>query len=214
MLKVALPNGTMEKQAVKLFESLGIDLRKNHRQYQVKISNSRVALVTFMRPHIIPHVVGNGSYDLGITGSDCVAEADDCPPVTLAKIKYGKTNEHDWRLVLFGGQDDPASSLKEIKDNATILSEYPRITQLALHEAGKRAKIHFSHGTTEANVPRDFPYGVGITSSGITLKVNRLKIIAVLSHETAVIIGGPGRLEKRDKELASISLVSDLIRYS
>lgn len=212
MLRIALPNGTLEEQTVKLFHNAGIRFERSTRRYRAEASDPRIARVVFMRPHIIPYVVGKGLYDLGITGSDLVAEADGCRATVIAKLRYGRTQGHDWRLVVLSAQENPATSLREIEDNAAILSEYPRITQKALERVGKRAQIHFSHGSTEANVSNDFPYGVCIASSGTTLKANQLKIIEVLSVETAVIVGGSKRIENREKELASISLVDDLLR--
>lgn len=212
MLKIAVPNGSLEEQTLQLFRNAGIVLGKNHRRYEAEVNDPRIARIFFMRPHIIPYLVGRGCYDLGITGSDCVAEADDCPVAVLAKLRYSGARGHDWRLVFLGGEDDPATSLKDIEDDVTVLTEYPRITQTALGQVGKQAKIHFSRGSTEAHIPHDFPYGVCIASSGTTLKENRLKITEVLSVETAVIIGSPNRVENRDKERTSLSLLDDLLR--
>lgn len=212
MLKIALPNGSLQSQTVELFHKAGINLEVSGRRYEAKTDDRRIARAVFMRPHIIPYVVGRGCYDLGVTGSDMIAEAAVPSATVLTKLSYKREPGHEWRLVLLGGQEDPAMNLQEIKDDACILSEYPRITQEALDHVGKKTTIQFSHGSTEANVPDDFPYGVCIVSSETTLKANGLKIIQVLSVETAVIIGGPTWLENRRKESASNSLMVDLQR--
>lgn len=213
MLEIALPNGSLEEQTITFFSKRGIKfVRGNDRRYRAQANDRRISCVVFMRPHIIPYLVGRGSYDLGITGSDMVAEFDDCQSAVIAKLHYSRMPDHEWRLVVVGGQDDPATSLKDIKDDVVILSEYPRITKEALERSSKKAKVHFSHGSTEAHVPDDFPYGVCIALSNTTLLANDLKIIEVISVETAVIVGGPSRLQSREKEAAAMSLLKDLLR--
>lgn len=212
MLRVALPNGSLEEETVKFFEKADIGFTRTARRYRSETNDSRIADVVFMRPHIIPYVVGKGLYDLGITGSDLLAEAGDCQSVTIAKLGYSRAPEHEWRLVLLAGEENPVMRLADIEDDAIILSEYPRTTREALERVGKRARIQFSHGSTEAHVPDDFPYGVCIASRNVTLKANHLKIVHVLSVETAVLIGGPKRTETRERESAAMSLIRDLLQ--
>lgn len=212
MLRVALPNGSLEKATVELFLSIGIDFMTSHRRYRARSTDPRITEAVFMRPHIIPYLVGKGSYDLGITGSDLHAEAGDCGASIIGKLRYDlQPPDHEWRLVLLAGENNPVTCLKDIEDDTAILSEYPRTTQEVLELAGKRALIHYSHGSTEAHVPNDFPYGVCIASSGATLKANGLKIIHVLSTEAVVLLGGPKRFQTRERETAAMSLIGDIL---
>ena len=212
MLTVALPNGTLENRTTAFFEKAGIWLRRAHRNYRAKVEDSRIARVQFMRPQIIPRLVQRGHYDLGVVGSDVVAETA-CEVTVLAKLDFSARGvNREFRIVLVGGCDDPAQKLKDIQPGCTILSEFPRITRLALAQAGLVAQVEYSFGATEAHVPHDFRYGVCIASTGETLAANDLKIIDVLSTETTVIIGGPSRLDGGGKEAAARSLLNDLLQ--
>jgi ATP phosphoribosyltransferase len=53
----------------------------------------------------------------------------------------------------------------------------------------KKAKVRFSHGTTEAKVVcGQYSYGVGVVDSGLSLKENGLKILKVLLVSPTVLI--------------------------
>ncbi len=215
MLRVALPNGTMEEPTVKFFNNAGITFEKIPRQYRARVRDPkhRASEAVFMRPHIIPYLVAKNHYDLGFTGSDQVMESDGGSVATLTKFNcFNKHEERTWKVVLLGRKEDPAQSIKDIQDGVVILSEYPNITQAALDWNGKKAEVLFSHGATEAHIPHDFPYGVCLAQSHATLEANNLKIIQVISVEMGVIIGSPKRTESREKEMACISLLDDLLR--
>lgn len=211
MLKIALPNGTLEKRTVEIFAKTGVQLERRQRCYHAKVKDDRIERVTFMRPQMIPWMVEEGQYDIGVVGSDVVAETGRDVTV-LSKLDYSGRGDREFRVVLFGAQDDPVQCMRDIRSYPTILSEFPKTTRRALDTARVLANILFSHGTTEANVPHDFPYGVCVTSTGETLRANGLKIIEVLSIETTVAIGGPSRFKDTKKEHASISLLGDLTR--
>lgn len=211
MLELALPNGTLQEHTMVFFKTAGITLELEPRCYTAIVQDSRITRATFMRPQSIPLAVQMGCCDLGVLGSDQVAETA-CKVTVLEKLDFsGRGNSREFRVVLFGAKDDRAQSINDIPNGCTIFSEFPRLTRRALVKARVRAKVVRSFGTTEANVPWDFPYGVCITSTGETLEANGLKVIEVLSVDTTVIIGGCSWLDGGPKEDAVRSLLADLI---
>lgn len=190
MLRIALPNGNLGLQTSQLFERVGMGLTQTSRRYEVDLHDSRIARVVFMRPQHIPELVAQGSYDIGITGSDLVAEAG-CAVNTISELNYNSKGPGDWRVVLFGTQDDPARSLCEIRQHSRILSEYPNVTKKALERTDVLPDVFYSRGSTEAHIPADYDYGVCVSVTNATIKANNLKIIDVLLRATTVLIVNP-----------------------
>jgi ATP phosphoribosyltransferase len=215
MLTMALPNGTLEARTMAFFEKAGIKLGRTPRCYEAYVDDPRIARVSFMRPQIIPYLVSRGRYDLAVVGSDVVADSDYSPTI-LGKLDFsGRGENREFRVVLLGHQEDSVANIGDIPDGSAILSEYPNMTKRALIEAKiRRAFVTPSFGTTEANVPHDFRFGVCIASTEETLRANNLKVIHVLSVETTVVIGGLSRLDGGEKEAAARSLLEDLMKVA
>ena len=57
MLKIALPNGSLEEGTLRLFEEANLKVSRPSRQHDARIEDPRVSLVTIMRPQHIPHLV-------------------------------------------------------------------------------------------------------------------------------------------------------------
>lgn len=208
MLRIALPNGTLEERTTALFQKAGIMLERNPRCYTV-FPKKLSAMVSFMRPQHVPLAVERGSYDIGITGSDWVAETS-CRVTVMGKLDYSGKGDREWKIALVGAKDDPAQGVRSINLKSSILSEFPKLTEAMLKEAGISVPIVFSFGTTEAHIPHDFKYGVCIVSTEETIGANNLKIVEVLSVETAVVIGSSDRFKDSEKEQAARLLINKL----
>jgi ATP phosphoribosyltransferase len=217
-LRLALPSKGWEEDVLRFLGQCGIRVdRSNPRQYRASMRGLATgpAEVVFQRAADIFEEVNAGSVDLGITGFDIVAEhrSEDDEVVVV----HGELGFRRCALVLAvpEGWVDVAS----VADLAEVAVE--------LRGAGRTLRV----ATKYANLTRQFLYDRGIsyfdlvevsgaieaapaletadvicdlTSSGVTLRENRLKPIAggtVLRSQACLIgnrralVGDPERLE-------------------
>ncbi len=194
-----LPNGSLEEGTVKLFDDAYMPILRSPRQHDAQVANPLVSQVTFVRPQHIPRLVEKGAYDFGICGTDCIMEAG-VDVIMLAELEYGRGNSTGrTKVVLLSAENSEWSSLEEVPKRARILSEYPNITREAFEQAGIKVSIDFSYGGTEAHIPKDYAFGVCISDSGKSVKVNQKKVVAVLFEScTALIVNRRAWETKRE----------------
>jgi len=189
-LKIALPNGSLEEGTLRLFDEAGLKIRKNPRTHAATVESPLMSSVTFMRPQHIPSLVARGVYDAGICGLDWVEESG-CSPYThvITKLRYGRgASKGEAKVVLVTSEENSVSHARSIEEDAVLLSEYPRITEKILALLRLTCEIQFSYGSTEAHIPKDYPYGVCLTDTGESLVANRLKVISEVMETHTVLI--------------------------
>lgn len=205
LLKIALPNGSLEEGTLHLFKDANLEILKDPRKHEARINDPLISQVTFMRPQHIPLLVENGTYDVGICGWDCAVESDTTnflkkPPTPLAFGRHSRSSGKG-RVVLVGEKNNPAQGTAEIPEKAIIFSEYPNITRrfFQIFEKNKWVTVECSYGGTEAHIPRDYRYGVCFTETGESLAANGLKIISVILQTQTFLAESPliKCLEKR-----------------
>ncbi len=191
-LNVALPNGGLQDGTTRLFGEANFKLYEDPRKHEVRIGDSLVERVTFMRPQHIPDLVARGFYDVGICGLDCQYESSsDC--YVIAELPYGRgTSSGKAKVVLVASKSNPAKSIEDVEEDAVILSEYPHLTAGWYgNQSLTPPAIRFSYGGTEAHIPRDYKYGVCLTDTGASLKANKLKVIHTLMETYTCLIVNP-----------------------
>jgi len=128
--------------------------------------------VLFARAADIPEYVADGAADLGITGLDQVAEAGHDDVQSLLDLEFGEC-----RLVLAAPEDGDIETPYDL-EGATVATEFPRLTREYFAERDIDAEVVEVTGATELTPHVDMADAiVDITSTGTTLKVNRLAII-------------------------------------
>jgi ATP phosphoribosyltransferase len=216
-LRVALPSKGMEDDTLAFLKMCGLTVdRSNSRQYRASLRSLAHVEVTFQRASDIFAKVDEGSVDLGITGYDVVAEyrrEDDRVTVLMPELGYG-------RCALVVGVPESWIDVGTIADLAEVSA--------SLHARGRDLRV----ATKYVNLTREFLYDNGVnyftlvessgaleaapslgyadmiadlTSSGVTLRENRLKTIAggtILPSEACLIANreelraDPGKLER------------------
>ncbi|MEE2676100.1 MAG: ATP phosphoribosyltransferase, partial [Planctomycetota bacterium] len=74
-LRIGLPSkGRLSDLASELLEEAGIKFRRQNRSLFAKVSDLPIEII-FLRTDDIPVLCGEGAIDMGITGSDLVAES-------------------------------------------------------------------------------------------------------------------------------------------
>lgn len=189
MLKLVIPKGSLEDQTLRLFEAADLDVRRgSSRDYHGTIDDDRIERVSVLRPQEIPVYVGQGLFDLGITGQDWIAETQADVEV-LTSLKYAKTGTgHGTKIVLAVPNEHPANSAKEMPPGSRISTEFVKLTERHFAELNIPVKVAWSYGATEAKVPEIVDAIVDVTETGSTLRAHGMKVIETLMTSDPVLI--------------------------
>lgn len=201
-LRVALPSKGMEDDTVGFLAACGLPVRRsNPRQYRASIGTLPNVEVTFQRAGDIYAKVYEGSVDLGVTGYDVVAEyqrEDDRVFVVIRELGYSQCelvlgvpetwvdvlNVHDLAEIAA----DWHAQARELR----VATKYPNLTRQFFYDHGiNYFTLVASEGALEAAPALGYAELIAdITSSGVTLRENRLKTVGggrILSSEACLI---------------------------
>src|SRR5690348_10760371 len=129
MLRLVLPNGSLERATLQLFEDVDLAVRRSsERDYKATIDDPLVADVTILRPQEIPSYVADGLFDLGIAGHDCVEETG-VEVVTLTQLHYSKATARPTRTVIAVAADAPYEKVEDLPAGVRVHTEYPELTR-------------------------------------------------------------------------------------
>lgn len=202
MLKLVLPKGSLEKATLDLFEAADLKVSRDSTvQYKASIDDPRVAEVRILRPQEIPTYVGEGLFDLGITGRDWVEETSS-QVESLGELQYSKATSNPVRIVVGVPEDSPVGSVADLPQGVKVSSEYPELTKRFFAEKGIEADIRLSYGATEAKVPDIVDCIVDITETGRALRAAGLKIIDTILVSYTELIANPAAYADPEKALA------------
>ena len=200
-IKIAVPSkGRISEPSINILEKAGLGLiDKNNRKLISKTFNNNIE-VMFARASDIPEFVNDGVADMGITGIDLIkeSESDVC---SLLDLRFGQTN-----LVIASPEESNINSIKDIKNNMKVATEFPNLTQKYLKENNLDLKIVKLSGSTEAA-----PFIglsdliVDLTSTGETLRMNHLHIIDTILESSIVLICNHESLNKKTELIESVS---------
>ncbi|WP_135663972.1 ATP phosphoribosyltransferase [Halorhabdus rudnickae] len=172
-MRIALPNkGRLHDPSVDVLERAGLHLVDGaDRQLYAQTVDEDVT-VLYARAADIPEYVSDGAADIGITGFDQIQEAGRENLVDLLDLEFGEC-----KLVLAAPEDGDVDAPGDLV-GGTIATEFPNVTRAYLDEAGIDAEITEVSGATELTPHVDIADGiVDITSTGTTLRMNRLEVI-------------------------------------
>ena len=169
-IRLALPKGHLEEGVMALLADANIRVRATSRGYRPSISLPGFE-TKILRPQNIVEMLALGSRDVGFAGADWVAEVDadlvellDCglDPVRLVAAAPADLLGPDGQL--------PARRL-------VVASEYERLTRSWIESRRFEAAFVRSYGATEVFPPEDADLIVDNTSTGSTLRANKLAIV-------------------------------------
>ncbi|MWV63573.1 ATP phosphoribosyltransferase [Halorubrum sp. JWXQ-INN 858] len=182
-MRIAVPNkGRLHDPTISLLERAGLHIEDTaDRQLYADTVDPDVS-VLFARAADIPEYVRDGAADLGVTGLDQASESGGVAPdaasagaddlVDLLDLGYGSC-----KLVLAAPEDDDVASVHDL-EGATVATEFPNVTRDYFDRVGVAADIVTVTGATELTPHVDMADAiVDITSTGTTLKVNRLAVV-------------------------------------
>jgi len=172
-MRIAVPNkGRLHDPSVDLLERAGLHVVDGaDRQLYAETVDPDVT-VLYARAADIPEYVADGAADVGITGLDQVREADPGNLTELLDLGFGSC-----RLVLAAPEDDAVETVYDF-EGGRVATEFPNVTRRYFEEVDVDVEITEVSGATELTPHVDIADGiVDITSTGTTLRMNRLEVV-------------------------------------
>jgi len=208
-LRIAIPNkGRLSEKIYELLSAAGLNFpSKSERTLQVTTRDGKYSLI-FVRTQDIPKFVEDNVADIGFTGFDIVTETQ----VDVDKIMDLDFGHCD--MIVAVKEEDVYNTAADLPAEIKVATSFPNIAKNYFDKIGKKAKIIEVSGATEIT-PRLGLSNVivDITSSGSTLKSNKLKIIDKILSSSAVIIARKGlsqdQKEKSQNLLRALEAVID-----
>jgi ATP phosphoribosyltransferase len=185
-MRIAVPNkGRLHEPTIKLLERAGLHIVDGaDRKLYAETVDPEVT-VLFARTSDIPEYVRDGAADLGITGYDQVRESG-ADLVELLDLGYGTC-----RIVLAAPEDGDISAAAGL-EGGTVATEFPTITAEFFDEQGVDVEIAEVSGATELTPHVDIADGiVDITSTGTTLRMNRLAVVDEVLTSSVRLFASP-----------------------
>jgi ATP phosphoribosyltransferase len=120
----------------------------------------------------------------------------------VADLPYSKVSERPIRMVVAVPEDSPWESPSDLPEESKIATEFPNLTREYFEKMGKKVKVYYSYGATEAKVPDIVDAIVDLTETGETLRKNRLKIIGEILQSTTKLIANRSSFQDKEKRKA------------
>jgi len=172
-MRIAVPNkGRLHDPTLDLLDRAGIGVENGaDRQLYADTVDPEIT-VLYARAADIPEYVADGAADLGITGLDQVRESGADNVEDLLDLAYGKC-----RLVLAAPEDGDIDAAADLAGK-TVATEFPTVTRDYFDGKDVDPDIVEVTGATELTPHVEMADAiVDITSTGTTLRVNRLKVV-------------------------------------
>ncbi|WP_276255128.1 ATP phosphoribosyltransferase [Halomontanus rarus] len=172
-MRIAVPNkGRLHQPTIDLLERAGLHLENGADRKLYAETVDPDVTVLFARAADIPEYIADGAADVGITGLDQVRESGHDDIVDLLDLAFGRC-----RLVLAAPEDGDITAIEDL-GGKTVATEFPTITRNFFADTGVDPEVVEVTGATELTPHVEMADAiVDITSTGTTLKVNRLAII-------------------------------------
>ena len=199
MVRLAIPNkGRIAAPIMDLMEKSGLHLPDvSERRLITRTLDPHVEIL-FARPIDIPEYVATGAADLGITGHDMVTERES-DVEELFDLQFGKA-----KLVLAVREDSGITSAKDLK-GAKVATEFPVITRSYFARHHVSVNIVIVGGACEATPHLGIADAiVDLSSSGTTLKTNRLKVIDEVMETSTHLIANRNSLKNKKEKIGEI----------
>jgi len=199
-LRIAIPNkGRLSEKIYELLSAAGLMFpSKSERTLQVTTRDGKYSLI-FVRTQDIPKFVEDSVADIGFTGFDIVTESQ----VVVDKVMDLDFGQCD--MIVAVKEEDDYNCAKDLPQEIKVATSFPNIAKDYFDSIGKNAKIIEVSGATEIT-PRLGLSNVivDITSSGSTLKSNKLKIIDKILSSSAVVIARKGLSESLEQKVEAL----------
>lgn len=199
-LRIAIPNkGRLSEKIYDLLSCAGLNFRsKSERTLQITTKDGKYSLI-FIRTQDIPKFVEDDVADVGFTGFDIVTETK-ADVEKVMDLDFGQCE-----MIVAVKEEEAYNKVSDLPKEIKVATSFPNIAKEFFEKSGKEAHIIEVSGATEitprlglANVVVD------ITSSGETLRSNKLKIIDTILASSAVVIAKKNLSDIQKERLESL----------
>jgi len=182
-IKFGIPGWTLKKPIEELFQKTGYNFKIDEKSLAIYIDDPELDCF-FARAKEIAPLVEREVLDGAILSKATIAETKTklIEICNLGPLYPGQ----ETKIVLAVPEKSPIKSLKDLKGKK-IITRIPEITKEFLKQNKISATIEFSDGTNESRVPTFADALAEFTNTGATLKLFRLKSIAVLMKDSVII---------------------------
>jgi len=189
-MRIAVPNkGRLHDPAVDLLERAGLHLVDGADRKLYADTVDPEVTVLFARASDIPEYVADGAADAGLTGLDQVRESG-VDLVDLLDLGFGAC-----RLVLATPEDGAVAEPADLA-GGTVATEFPNVTRAYFADLGVDVDIVEVSGATELTPHVDIADAiVDITSTGTTLRMNRLAVVDEVLESSVRLFARPETAE-------------------
>lgn len=198
-MRVAVPNkGRLHDPTVELLEKAGLEIHNGaDRKLYAETVDPEID-VLYARAADIPEYVAEGAADVGITGLDQTREAD------VDLIDHLDLGFGECRLVLAAPEEDDVSTVEDLAGKR-VATEFPNVSQRFFEEQGVDVELIHVTGATELTPHAGMADAIiDITSTGTTLEVNNLEIIAEVLDSSVRLFSRPeDEDDEKIRELAT-----------
>ncbi len=207
MLKIALPNkGRLSQKIYELLDCAGLNLEnKDERCLKLDTKDKKFQLI-FVRAADIPNFLDSKVADIGFTGKDIFVEKE----VELDIVKEFSFGKCD--MVVAVPEALEVDDVSQLGDNIRVATSFPNIAKNYFKKIGKNAQISEIMGAVEITPSLGFcDVIVDITSTGTTLKSNRLKIIDKILSSSTILCARRDLDSSKQLELRSLIRAIDSV---
>jgi ATP phosphoribosyltransferase len=185
LLRIGVPSkGRLSELATELLLQAGLTFRRQERALFARVSGIP-ADITFLRTDDIPTLCAEGAIDLGITGSDLVAEAD-AKVATRMQLGVGRC-----KLAICV---PTGSAYQKPADLAgkRVATSFPKITERFLQQHDAPVHLVDLNGSVEIMISLGVADAiVDLVETGSTLAANQLRILEIIGQYETVLIQSP-----------------------
>lgn len=204
-MRIAVPNkGRLHQPTIDLLERAGLHLVDGADRKLYAETVDPDVTVLFARAADIPEYVADGAAEIGITGYDQAQESG-ADLVDLLDLGFGRC-----RLVLAAPEDGEIGGVSDLA-GGTVATEFPEIARNFFADTGVDPSISEVSGATELTPHVDIADAIiDITSTGTTLRMNRLAIVEEVMDSSVRLFARPETVEDPKVEQVRTALQSVL----
>ena len=192
-LRIGVPSkGRLSEVAAELLKQAGLSFRRQERSLFARVGEMPVD-ITFLRTDDIPVLCAEGAIDMGLTGSDLLAESG-ADVLTRLALGIGRC-----KLALCVPDNSEIHSPAQLSGKR-VATSFPNVTKRYLSE--HKADVHLVNlgGSVEIMITLGVADAiVDLVETGSTLAANRLRVLAEIGRYESVLIQNKAC---REKELA------------
>ncbi|MFP6650187.1 MAG: ATP phosphoribosyltransferase, partial [Pirellulaceae bacterium] len=194
-LRIGIPSkGRLADKISDLLEQAGLNFRRQDRTLFARVRGMPID-ITFLRTDDIPLLCARGAIDLGITGSDLVAESG-TELITRLPLGIGRC-----RMVICVPEESSITNVGDLSGKS-IASSFPGITEDFLARNDCQALVIPLHCSVEIMVTLGVADAiVDLTETGSTLAANKLRVLEEIDCYESVVIQNQA---SREAELADL----------